>query len=143
MLSATVTGGEWEYRGVWIADYIAEWVYAHPAATLHGTLAAVLFSFLYSLVSSFCWGQTLGRRVVNTELVSDDGGRPRFIKLALRSSLSIVSFFAFGAGHFWSIIDRERRTWHDRLSHTIVVDRCGLKGGASGYSAVVLRNEKT
>jgi len=58
--------GAWEWRGVWIADYIAEWIYAHPGSTLYGVLAALLFGFLYSAACGVVGGRTLGRYVVDT-----------------------------------------------------------------------------
>jgi uncharacterized RDD family membrane protein YckC len=131
LVTAAVEGGDWEPRGVWIVDYLAEWTYAHPGAAFSGLVAALLFGFLYSLGFGLVSGRTVGRYVVDTELVSEDGGRPGILPLLVRSAVGVASFLAFGAGHFWSVVDRERRSWHDRLSHTVVVHRRGLDGSAT------------
>ena len=98
---------------------------------MYGFLAILATSFLYNLGCGLFGGRTLGRYVVDTELVGEDGGRPRFLALLIRSAVGVASFLVFGAGHFWSVVDRERRSWHDRVSHTVVVYRRGLAGGAA------------
>ena len=41
--------------------------------------------------------------------------------LALRYAVATLSLAAGGLGFLWSLIDRERRTWHDLASGTVLV----------------------
>lgn len=81
----------------------------------------VLVSFLF-----FGWfwthgGQTLGMRAWRLRVVADDG-RPMSWKLAWRRfAWSLLSWLTAGLGFIWSLFDRERLAWHDRLSGTRLV----------------------
>ena len=39
----------------------------------------------------------------------------------LRLAAATLSWLAAGLGYFWMLIDRDRLTWHDRLSATRVI----------------------
>lgn len=66
-------------------------------------------------------GQTLGMRTWRLRVTRVDG-RPLGWKLALaRFSFALLSLSCLGLGFWWTLIDRERRTWHDRLSGTRLV----------------------
>ena len=67
-------------------------------------------------------GQTLGMRAWRLKLVNSTGTGPVSWKQALlRLGGACLSVAALGIGFFWSLIDRERRSWHDRLSGTHLV----------------------
>ena len=84
-------------------------------------------------------GQTLGMRAWRLRLVSGAGGRktaPAFPALPpsmavagpvswrqalLRLAAACLSAGALGLGFFWVLIDREQRSWHDRLSGTHLI----------------------
>ena len=66
-------------------------------------------------------GQTLGMRAWRLKLLRADGGVPGWPALVLRYVVAGVSLAACGAGFFWSLIDRERRSWHDLASGTVIV----------------------
>ena len=42
-------------------------------------------------------------------------------RLWLRYAVSVVSLAAGGLGFLWSLVDAERRTWHDLASGTVLV----------------------
>lgn len=73
----------------------------------------------------FAWnwrrGQTLGMRAWGIRLQHRDGGRVSWAQTAVRFLASLVSWAALGAGFFWSLVDPQRLTWHDRWSNTRLV----------------------
>jgi uncharacterized RDD family membrane protein YckC len=68
-------------------------------------------------------GQTLGMRAWRLRLARADGGVPTWPQLLLRYAVAGLSLAAAGLGFLWSLIDRERRTWHDLASGTAVSRR--------------------
>ena len=67
-------------------------------------------------------GQTLGMRAWRLRLVSGAGAGPVCWRQALlRLAAACLSAGALGLGFFWVLIDREQRSWHDRLSGTHLV----------------------
>jgi uncharacterized RDD family membrane protein YckC len=72
----------------------------------------------------FFWvrgGQTLGMRVWHIRVLRADG-HPLTLKDALvRFGAAVISWLPLGLGYFWGWFDRDRLTWHDRLSGTRLV----------------------
>lgn len=84
--------------------------------------AMLLASFGYFGLSWRRGGQTLGMRAWRMRLVRADGvAAPGWGMLALRFVVTGVSLAAFGLGFLWSLVDRDRRTWHDLASGTALV----------------------
>lgn len=84
--------------------------------------AMLLTSFGYLGISWRRGGQTLGMRAWRLRLVDRDGfGAGSWGQLAIRFVVAIFSLLAFGLGFAWSLLDRERRTWHDLASGTVLV----------------------
>ncbi|HEX6998547.1 MAG TPA: RDD family protein [Gammaproteobacteria bacterium] len=74
----------------------------------------------------FCWfwsrgGQTLGMRAWRLRLERRGGGPVTFARAAARYAAAWVSALAAGCGFWWSLLDRERRCWHDAVCGTRVV----------------------
>jgi uncharacterized RDD family membrane protein YckC len=73
---------------------------------------------------AWCWthgGQTLGMRAWRLRIQRRDGGTPRWGEALLRYAGALLSWAALGLGFLWIGIDRERMSWHDRLSATRIV----------------------
>lgn len=66
-------------------------------------------------------GQTLGMRAWRLRVVRADGGVPAWSALVLRYVVAGLSLAACGLGYLWSLVDGERRTWHDLASGTVTV----------------------
>ena len=90
----------------------------------------LLLAFQALLLTSiwlfFAWfwmhgGQTLGMRAWRLQLVRADGGAVRWPQTLWRFAGAVLSAAAFGLGYLWMLIDRDRLTWHDRLSQTRLV----------------------
>ena len=67
-------------------------------------------------------GQTLGMRSWRLRLVGTDRSRVRWGQALVRFLGACVSWLPLGAGFLWALVDPCRRTWHDRLSDTVIVD---------------------
>lgn len=92
---------------------------AHPLYHLYQlSLLALVFVF-------FCgfWlvgGQTLGMRAWRITVRDRAGGRLSFRQAALRFAAAALSWLPLGLGFLWSLVDRDKMTWHDRLSGTVL-----------------------
>ena len=83
------------------------------------TLFLICFSFY-----TWFWlhgGQTLGMRAWKLRLQNKDG-RPITIWQALLRFLVAIPSLAFaGLGFLWMLIDKDKMTWHDRFSESVIV----------------------
>ena len=86
------------------------------------------FQLLVLTVTVVCYagfwsrgGQTLGMRSWRLQVVTTDGEPPSFAVSVWRLAGALLSIAAFGMGLFWILVDKERRSWHDLLSHTRVI----------------------
>ncbi|MGE0081977.1 MAG: RDD family protein [Thiohalomonadaceae bacterium] len=89
----------------------------NPVFTLY--FVAVVFAFF-----GWFWthgGQTLGMRAWRVRVQRADGQAITWGQAALRYLVAILSWAVLGLGFFWSLIDREKRTWHDLVSETVLV----------------------
>ncbi len=94
----------------------------------YGSLFAKLF-FVYLLVLGylfFGWfwthgGQTLGMRAWKLEVITFDGKRINWTQALFRYVYSIMSWIPFGAGYLWMLFDKNKLTFHDRVSKTAIV----------------------
>ncbi len=76
---------------------------------------------LYAVTSWRRGGQTLGMRPWRLKVVAADGSPAPRSALWLRYAVAILSTLAAGLGFWWAWVDRERLTWHDRLSRTRMI----------------------
>lgn len=91
----------------------------HPAVKLVYQIALLALGFAF--FGGF-WtrnGQTLGMLAWKVRVVqSVNGARVTWTQALVRYLAALVSWVIFGLGFVWSLFDRERKTWHDRLSGT-------------------------
>ncbi len=99
------------------------WSGGHAIAPSKPWFQAYLLAvaFLY-----FAWpwtrtGQTLGMRAWRIRVVLPDGSPIGWKQATLRLSAALLSWMALGGGFLWMLVDRDRLTWHDRLSGTVLV----------------------
>ena len=87
----------------------------------------LLQMLLIATIVGFCcifWmrnGQTLGMQSWRLRLERVDDGSLTLLDCFKRCAAALLSFACFGCGYWWAIVDREKRSWHDRLSGTRVV----------------------
>lgn len=90
------------------------WVVAQ-AATLWAACGA------YFVLSWRRGGQTMGMRPWGLRVVAASGGPATRVALWTRYAVATLSLALAGLGLAWSLVDRERRTWHDLASGTRLV----------------------
>ncbi|GAB3309533.1 RDD family protein [Haliea atlantica] len=66
-------------------------------------------------------GQTLGMQAWRIQVLDGEGNPPHPARCVLRCLAALVSLAPAGLGYWWMLVDRERRSWHDRLSGTHLV----------------------
>ena len=94
---------------------------SHP---YHALYVACLFSICL-LYFAWFWvhgGQTLGMKTWKIKLENKTLGKISWKQALIRFSVAIISWCCLGIGFFWSIIDKEHRTWHDIASHSRLLD---------------------
>ncbi len=83
------------------------------------TLIGVIYLFFIGFWLSS--GRTLGMQSWRLQLESFDGSPVGLGTATLRLAASLLSWGALGLGFFWSIWDKDRLTWHDKISKTKIV----------------------
>lgn len=93
-----------------------QWIYwtALRLSLLAATAAYVIISWRRA-------GQTIGMRAWRLHLVSVDGMPISTRQAWQRFGMAIVSMLALGFGFLWSLVDRDRRCWHDMASGTRLI----------------------
>jgi uncharacterized RDD family membrane protein YckC len=66
-------------------------------------------------------GQTPGKKMQNIRVVPNAGGQMDPGKAIIRYICKIVSSIPCGLGYWWMLWDKDKQTWHDKLSSTSVV----------------------
>ncbi len=85
--------------------------------------SAMLFAIGCLFFAAF-WrrgGQTLGMKSWHIRLVTDNGHPIGWGQALLRCITALLSWACLGAGFWTCLFDRERRTWHDRISGTHLI----------------------
>lgn len=92
------------------------------------TSAKIFFPFLVLLSFVFYgwfWthgGQTLGMRAWKLKLVGERNTRITWMQAFFRFCYAIISWLPLGAGFLWILVDKNKKAWHDKISHTFIVD---------------------
>lgn len=84
-------------------------------------VALLALTGAYAVGSWARGGQTLGMRPWRLRVVDASGCPATVPALLARYAGSLLSWAALGLGFLWSLVDRERCTWHDRLSGTRLI----------------------
>lgn len=92
-----------------------------------GLFAKLFFAYLLAFgYFFFGWfwthgGQTLGMRAWKLEVITLDGQHLSWTHALFRYLYSIISWIPFGAGYLWMLVDKNKLTFHDRISKTAIV----------------------
>ena len=81
-------------------------------------LVCWLLAGAYAVISWRRGGQTLGMRPWRLRVVGVDGEDAGYRALGLRYAVGSLSLLLAGLGFWWAWWDRDRLTWHDRVSDT-------------------------
>ena len=94
------------------------------APASEGLLFQLYLLAVYCGFFCFFWtrnGQTLGMQAWRLALQNLEGGRPSLTQCLLRIAAAGLSMACGGLGYWWIWLDKENRSWHDRLTNTRVV----------------------
>ena len=94
-----------------------------PGDPLHVIYQLALFAVLYLFFVGF-WsrkGRTLGMQSWGLQLEDANGQIPSIRACTIRFVAAFISAACLGLGFLWQLIDKEKLTWHDRLSRTRMV----------------------
>ena len=71
----------------------------------------------------FARGQTVGKKLVGIQVITQDGDPAGFFTMLVREWVGkFISFLVLGLGYIWILIDPERQAWHDKLMTTYVIE---------------------
>lgn len=80
------------------------------------TLAGISWLFFAGFWSVS--GRTLGMQSWRLRVEDKQGNLPDFWRASLRFLAAIISWLPLGLGFWWQLWDKDKLTWHDRLSGT-------------------------
>lgn len=111
-------------------DVVAEWLYTHGDAVLHGAGVALALGFLMGLPPG---ARTLGRWLTGLVVVRSSGRPYTVWVLLLRAFGLLLTTATLGLGFLWALFDPARRAWHDIVSGTVAVPV--VQDGAQRFSS--------
>ena len=91
---------------------------------LKDPLYTLYLLLIWILYMTWFWsqgGMTVGMRAWRVRIEDQDGNRPGWSRSTVRFAVSLVSVALAGAGFLWSLLDPQKRTWHDMASGTRLV----------------------
>jgi uncharacterized RDD family membrane protein YckC len=108
ILANSVLGGENVYAGgpVFVRAYNA---------------VRFLVIFLFFVIYWSTRGRTLGMQSWGLQLQTTDGQIPSLSTASIRFFAAIISWLPLGLGFVWQLWDKDKLTWHDRISGTRLV----------------------
>ena len=112
--------------GAYIVDLILVGIVAvilYLILDVTGYLIAIALSIAYFIYfEGSASGQTIGKRVLGIRVVDYGSGGPLgYGKAFLRYIGRLASGAICYLGYLWSIWDKEKQTWHDKIANTVVV----------------------
>jgi uncharacterized RDD family membrane protein YckC len=93
-----------------------------PSVTLVALAVNMLIGFGYPIFFLGKWGQTLGKMALGIKVVTPTGEPITYGRAAGRVASEIITGFTFGIGYLMMLWDDEKRTLHDRIAGTRVVN---------------------
>ena len=90
----------------------------------HNPLYTTYIFFVGFFFFAWFWthgGQTLGMRAWRVRVQTRNGQAISWWQALLRYLIAFVSWGALGLGFLWSLFDKEKMTWHDRYSESVLV----------------------
>ena len=114
---------------LFLAEIIPFALYGDAITRDNSPFFIYLLNQFYLLVVSFLFfgwfwthgGQTLGMKTWRLILQTSDGHNLNWSQAGLRFIAAILSWIVLGLGFIWSLIDKDKRTWHDIISATVLI----------------------
>ena len=95
--------------------------YTGPGLSM-GIIPMAVAWLYFALQESSSYQATVGKRVMDIHLISENGGAISFKTASIRYFSKLLSSFLLLLGYFMAFFSQERRTLHDRIAKTLVVD---------------------
>lgn len=89
----------------------------NPLFMLYLTAVAMIY-FIWSWHAA---GQTLGMRAWGIRVATLEGEPPGIGRLTARFVAALASWACLGMGFLWALTRRDRRTWHDLATGTVLL----------------------
>src|SRR5690606_4044761 len=86
-------------------------------------LLNMIVGSLYYVILIARSGQTIGKKLFKIKVVSlSTNTPPSYGKAFLREVVGkLISSVIVGLGYFWTIWDKKKQTWHDKIAGTVVI----------------------
>ncbi len=95
------------------------------APTGFNPVLSTILTFILFIFFAWFWsrnGQTLGMQAWRIKVRSSETGGPlTLVQCLLRFMIAIPAIGLAGLGLFWILVDREKKTWHDRYSRSEII----------------------
>ena len=85
-------------------------------------LLLFFIAYLYFVWHWVNGGRTLGMRAWHIKLINRGMDQISWRNATARFCLALLSLVSFGLGFAWALFDKEKLTFHDRYSHTRLVN---------------------
>ncbi len=108
---------------IWMGTLFV-WVMASGGEAVSGSGVQLVLVGEWLGFYLFFWrrqGQTLGMAAWRITLVDEQGQPPSLQQCLIRALTAPLSMACLGIGYLWFYFSDSQQTWHDRLSHTMVV----------------------
>lgn len=83
------------------------------------TLISVIWLFFVGFWTTS--GRTLGMQSWRLRVEDENGNTPGIAAASVRFFAAILSWLPLGLGFLWQLWDKDRLTWHDRISGTRLI----------------------
>lgn len=98
--------------------------------------SALLGFAYYGFMEGGPAGQTIGKRVMSIRVVRADGSGQElgWATALVRNLCRYLSAIPCLLGYFWMLWDKDKMTWHDKLSQTVVVPTSAYPPPTDGFA---------
>jgi uncharacterized RDD family membrane protein YckC len=116
------------------ASWLLEMLIERNPMVLAAAAFAIAVTLAYVGVFTALCGRTLGQRLLDLQVIDEQGEPPRLPAVCMRTAALPVGLFFVGLGVLWIAFDREARGFHDHVAGTFVIRRARAVA-ASGVAA--------
>lgn len=92
-----------------------------PGTDISFRLTLVIVVYLFFVGFWTRKGRTLGMQSWRLQLETENGELPGYRAASIRFFAALLSWLPLGLGYFWQLWDKDKLTWHDRISGTHIV----------------------
>lgn len=93
---------------------------------------------IYFTITTGLYGASFGKKFFKLIIVDEQGNKPGWGKSILREVVGkIISSIVFGLGFAWALWDKNKQTWHDKISGTYVVQTGEVGKGKKFFAYLI------